>query len=170
MAKVDFPEGSSPFFNPIAYSQVKKEEKKVKGHGKVPAFSKLLETAEADEAPETAQTALDHVSPSEEVLKALLDDIHQAGEALSAKPIMDTIKRYKEAVRAFLHYVVENGYTAEERMSGFNILKRKKFTLVQVVDRKLEQLAAGILSGQRTQLDILARVEEINGLLVDLTR
>jgi uncharacterized protein YaaR (DUF327 family) len=36
------------------------------------------------------------------------------------------------------------------------------------VDRKLEQLAAGILAGQHSQMDILARVEEINGLLVDL--
>lgn len=168
MAKVDFPEGTSPFFNPAAYAGVKRDDKKIKEKGKTPAFSKLLEGAESHEAAEAA--GLQHLPASEEALRALLDDIHQAGEALSAKPIMDTIKRYKEAVRAFLHYVVENGYTAEERVSGFNILKRKKFTLIQVVDRKLEQLAAGILSGQKSQLEILARVEEINGLLVDLTR
>jgi len=42
--------------------------------------------------------------------------------------------------------------------------------LIQVVDHKLEQLAAGILAGQRSRLEILARVEEINGLLVDLIR
>ncbi len=168
MAKVDFPEGTSPFFNPAAYAGIKRDDKKIKEKGKTPAFSKILEGAESEEAAETE--SLQHLPASEEALRALLDDIHQAGEALSAKPVMDTIKRYKEAVRAFLHYVVENGYTAEERVSGFNILKRKKFTLIQVVDRKLEQLAAGILSGQRSQLEILARVEEINGLLIDLTR
>jgi uncharacterized protein YaaR (DUF327 family) len=170
MAKVDFPEGASPFFNPAAYAGIKRDDKKIKEKGKTPAFSKILEGAESEEAAEAEAAGLRHLPASEEALRALLDGIHQAGEALSAKPVMDTIKSYKEAVRAFLHYVVENGYTAEERVSGFNILKRKKFTLIQVVDRKLEQLAAGILSGQRSQLEILARVEEINGLLIDLTR
>jgi uncharacterized protein YaaR (DUF327 family) len=39
-----------------------------------------------------------------------------------------------------------------------------------VVDRKLEQLAAGILSGQIGQLKLLAGIEEITGILVDLLR
>lgn len=168
MAKVDFPEGSSPFFNPLAYSGAKREDKKIKEKPKALPFSRLLETAESDAASETEEAL--SLEPSEETLKALLDDVHQVGEELQAKPFPENIKRYKQAVRSFLHYIVENGYTAQERMSGTNILKRKKFTLLQVVDRKLEQLAAGILAGQRSRLEILARVEEINGLLVDLTR
>jgi uncharacterized protein YaaR (DUF327 family) len=37
-----------------------------------------------------------------------------------------------------------------------------------VVDRKLEEMAARLLSDQLSQLELLARLEEINGLLVDL--
>ncbi|MDR0450835.1 MAG: YaaR family protein [Treponema sp.] len=40
--------------------------------------------------------------------------------------------------------------------------------MVQVVDRKLEEMAARLLSDQLSQLELLARLEEINGLLVDL--
>ncbi len=167
MAKVDFPDGSSPFFNPVAYSGVKRDEKKVKEKSRTAPFARLLDSAAA----ETAEAeGVGHVEPSDEALQALLDEVHQVGEELQAKPFPENIRRYKSAVRSFLHYIVENGYTAQERMSGTNILKRKKFTLLQVVDRKLEQLAAGILAGQRSRLEILARVEEINGLLVDLTR
>jgi len=170
MAKVDFPEGSSPFFNPLVHAGVKRDEKKVKDSRKTP-FSKLLDGAAAEAERESAPAeGLEHLEPSEEALRALLDDVHQVGEELQAKPFPDNIRRYKTAVRAFLHYIVENGYTAEERVSGTNILKRKKFTLIQVVDRKLEQLAAGILAGQKSRLEILARLDEINGLLVDLTR
>ena len=176
MAKVDFPEGSNPFgpnpfFTPAAYAGVKRDDKKIKEKPKASPFSKLLDTAatEADREAEAAE-ALSAVPPSEEALRSLLDEIHEAGEELQTKPVPDNIVRYKAAVRSFLHYIVENGYTAEERMSGTNILKRKKFTLIQVVDHKLEQLAAGILAGQRSRLEILARVEEINGLLVDLIR
>ena len=56
----------------------------------------------------------------------------------------------------------------EETTSGANIMKRKRFTLVKVVDEKLDSLAASVLAAQREQLTILAQIDEINGLLVDL--
>ncbi|MFA6505976.1 MAG: YaaR family protein [Treponemataceae bacterium] len=171
MAKVDFPDGPSPFFTPAAYSGVKRDDKKLKERSKVSPFSHLLDSATTEAEQEAQAAEIAHsFPPSEEALRVLLDDLHEIGEELQAKPFPDNIKRYKSAVRNFLHYIVENGYTAEERTSGTNILKRKKFTLIQVVDRKLEQLAAGILAGQRSRLEILARVDEINGLLVDLIR
>ena len=56
----------------------------------------------------------------------------------------------------------------EEKISGVNILRRKKFTLVKVIDKKLESLAAEVLKNQRDQIGILSAIEEINGLLVNL--
>jgi len=173
MAKVDFPDGATPFFNPAAYTNVQTENRKtregksLKGSKAVP-FSSFLDNASVDENGEIA--AFPDLPVSEETLRTLLDDVHAAGEDLKNKPLAAQIKRYKMAVRNFLHYVVENGYTVEERTSGVNILKRKKFTLVQVVDKKLEQLAAGIMAGQSSQLEILARLDEIAGLLVNLLR
>ena len=170
MPKVDFPEGSSPFFNPAAYTLAQADARKAKEKGAVKRvpFKALIDGVQGEEAAEAA--AAKEYEPSEEALRTLMDRVHENGEELKGSPSMETIMKYKAAVRDFLHYVVENGYTVEERTSGNNILKRKKFTLIQVVDRKLEQLAAGILAGQRSQLDILARVDEIAGLLVDLTR
>ncbi len=175
MAKVDFPEGNAPFFTPSAYANagasVKRDGRKVKGRSKTSSFSTVLEglgTESAQQDP--ALAGLDPNASAEENLRLLLDEVHTSGEGIKARASPDAIKRYKAAVRSFLHYIVENGYTVEEHVSGANILKRKKFTLIQVVDRKLEQLAAGILAGQQSQLDILARVDEINGLLVDLMR
>jgi hypothetical protein len=66
--------------------------------------------------------------------------------------------------------VVERGLIVEENVSGRNVLNRKKFALIKVIDEKLERLALGILQTQKDQFDILARVDEINGLLVDLLR
>lgn len=166
MAKVDFPDSAGLFFNPALYAH-NAEAKKPGEKGGVrktrPLFSALLEKSGLD-APEVPL----ELPPSEDALKELLDGVHGAGDSLKNRPFSEEIKQYKKAVRDFLHYIVKNGYTVEEQISGANLLKRKKFTLVQVVDRKLEQLAAGILAGQSSQIDILARVEEINGLLVDL--
>jgi uncharacterized protein YaaR (DUF327 family) len=167
MAKVDFPDGAIPFLGPAAYAHARGEAKKAaeksspRGAGK-PRFSAMLEdTLRETEAAEVFPA-------SEEALQGLLDDVHNAGDELKNRPFPEEIKKYKQAVRNFLHHVVENGYALEEHTSGANLLKRQKFTIIQVVDRKLEQLAAGILSGQSMQIEILARIDEISGLLVDL--
>jgi uncharacterized protein YaaR (DUF327 family) len=167
MAKVDFPEGTASFFNPAAYTNARGEAKKARGKPTArgapkPRFTTLLENIrrEAETAPIRAA--------SEETLQGLLDEVHSAGDSLKNRPFPEEIRRYKQAVGDFLHHVVENSYALEEHTSGANLLKRQKFTLVQVVDRKLEQLAAGILSGQVVQLELLTRIDEITGLLVNL--
>jgi uncharacterized protein YaaR (DUF327 family) len=167
MAKVDFPEGAASFFNPAAYTtargELKKSREKAAPRGaQKPRFMSLLENTRRE-------AELEPVLPaSAETLQGLLDDVHRAGEDLKNRPFPEEIIRYKQAVKNFLNHITENSYALEEHTSGANLLKRKKFTLVQVVDRKLEQLAADILSGQTAQLELLARIDEIKGLLVNL--
>ncbi|MDR2185878.1 MAG: YaaR family protein [Treponema sp.] len=161
MAKVDFPEGN--YLNPAAYAQAETGKLKRKAALKRTPFSHLLENAgEAAEA-----EILPDIPPSEEALRELLDEVHSAGDALKLRPFQDEIKLYKRAVRNFMHYVVENGYGTKEETYMFNHKKHIKVQ-VEVIDKKLEQLAAGIMAGQVNQLELLARVDEITGLLVNL--
>jgi uncharacterized protein YaaR (DUF327 family) len=171
MANIEFPDGKTSILNPAVYTNIQAETKKARDRSSVRnakglKFSKVLDSTAAREA--MAAEAPENFPASEEALQGLLDDVHSSGDALRDRPFPDEIIRYKQAVRNFLHYVVENGYTVEEQTSGGNILKRKKYTMVQVVDRKLEQLAAGIMAGQTSQLQLLSRIEEIAGLLVNL--
>jgi uncharacterized protein YaaR (DUF327 family) len=170
MAKIDFPDTISSFFNPIAYTGIKAETKKTKGkvvrENQKSRFSSILEHITGNTTATVA--ALEEFPVSEETIKALLDEVHSTGDDLKTRPLPLEIMRYKQAVKNFLHYVVKNSYSIDKQVSGANLLKRKSFTRIQVVDRKLEQLAAGILAGQTTQLEILARIEEITGLLIDL--
>ena len=98
----------------------------------------------------------------------LLDAVFEAGDQLKRRRDTQTLMRYKEAVQSFLRAVVRSALDVAEQQSGSNILRRKRYALVQVVDAKLEQLAAGMVSSQRDQLDVLARIDEINGLLIDM--
>jgi uncharacterized protein YaaR (DUF327 family) len=168
MANIVFPDGSSPLFNPAAYSEAGVEARKTKaqadgktGKVKKKPFSSLFEAAREAAAPEKLPL-------SEESLNRLLDDVHSSGDALSKRPFPDEIKAYRQAVRNFVNYVVENSFDTEEHSSGTNLLARKKYTLVTVIDKKLEDLAAAIIRGQADQLAILAREDEIRGLLIDL--
>ena len=162
MDKLEIPGGGTPGSAPYA---ARMEARKPGGKGAVKknAFSRLLEEVGEAEGP----PPLEDRPPSEEALQELLDDVHSAGDALRLRPLAEEIRRYKQAVRQFLHYVVANGYSVKTESYLFNHEKRRKVQ-IEVVDRKLEQLAAGILSGQLGQVDILARLDEITGLLVDL--
>lgn len=142
-----------------------KTEKK-KEPARAGAFRSALREAEtADLTP-----AAEGLPFSQAEASVLLDEVHLAGENLKRDPDVERIKAYKAAVRNFMHYVVERSYDVVEKSSGGNILKRKKFTSVVVIDERLERLAAEVLSAQRDKLDILRRLDEIYGLLVDLLR
>lgn len=104
-------------------------------------------------------------------LEMLLDEVHAVGERLKRTPTMTTISEYKDAIRSFVKYVVTHVLNVEdsEGIKSLNPLrKQKKYTLIRVIDRKLEQLAAEIFRSQRDQVEILEAVDEIHGLLVDL--
>jgi uncharacterized protein YaaR (DUF327 family) len=58
----------------------------------------------------------------------------------------------------------------EQQQSGPDVLKRKRYALIRIIDDKLERLAAAMVSNQRNQIELLAKIDEINGLIVDLKR
>ncbi len=169
-------DSASPFFASLT-SQVavqnganRANENRKKDKTGIRRFDRLVKN-ELDEAEKATLASIPaHLVglPPEKILEALLDDVHSKGDLLKEKPLPDNIVSYKNAVRSFVKYIVERTYTVTESTSGGNILKRKKFIQVQIIDQKLEQLAAGILSNQRDQLGLLGKIEEINGLLVDL--
>ncbi|MBN1520716.1 MAG: YaaR family protein [Spirochaetales bacterium] len=156
--------------NPITAASVaamsgKKPERKKEAQ-KAKLFGTALREAErADSTPAAEGQPFSHAEAAE-----LLDAVTVAGELLKRDATTDAIKGYKKAVRDFVHYVVERAYDVDEHVSGRSVLKRKKFTTVTVIDEKLERLAADVLSAQRDKLDILRRLDEIHGLLVDLLR
>ncbi len=165
MASVDFPEGITPF-GP-SYVPRRKEDEKKAGKGKGlfrAALGKAVDEAKGSGAPSSAGSA----DFSQAGLESLLDEVHESGDALKENPSVDLVQAYKKAVRDFVHFVVERSFSVEQKTSGRNILKRNVYFRVSVIDASLEKLAAEILRNQRDNLEILRRVDEINGMLVDL--
>ena len=128
-------------------------------------FSRLVDSA-SEEAEVSAEDFDD--ADRRRSIEELLDAVFSAGEQLKKNGTMEAIKTYRHQVRAFVKFAVAHSIAVEETTSGANIMKRKRFTLVKVIDEKLEALAASVLAAQRDQLAILAQIDEINGLLVDL--
>ena len=175
MDKIDFTAAS--LINPSLQPNLKKTKPKEAQKGGKTIFAKLLDSSTPQAGESSPLGPLREIPPSEEALTSLMDAVHSAGSDLLDRPFSDEILRYKKAVRDFIHYIIENSIEVE-KMDG---LKKKivvrgetRWTPVvhhqiRVIDQKLEELAAAILSGQTTQLQRVSKLDEIKGLLVDLT-
>jgi uncharacterized protein YaaR (DUF327 family) len=162
---VDFPEGINPL-GPSYVPRRKEDEKKAKkGKG---LFKTVLGKAIDEARGSEGSGAIGTTDFSQAALEDLLDEVHETGDRLKENPSVDFVQAYKKAVRDFVHYVVERSFAVEQKTSGRSILKRNAYFRVSVIDESLEKLAAEILRNQRDNLEILRRVDEINGMLVDL--
>jgi uncharacterized protein YaaR (DUF327 family) len=180
MAKIDLPDPAGFFVNPGGHPPVRGETKKIRGKPgrEKTSFSTLVEA----EKSRAELGPLPDLPVSDEAIGQLMDDVRAAGDDLRNRPFPDEILRYKRAVRNFMHYVVENGYQVQESTGIPKFLKpgyqgprgtpesqeRRAYVQVQVIDKKLEDMAAMILTSQASQLELTARLEEITGLLIDL--
>ncbi|MBN2440656.1 MAG: DUF327 family protein [Spirochaetales bacterium] len=128
-------------------------------------FSRLLKPImEKNEA----DFDFDDKEGNKSLLSEFLDEVYRKGEELKDSPTLEHIKEYRWSIKRLLKAITDKMLALEEKVSGVNILKRKRFTLIKIIDTKMESLAAEILRSQHHQINILSKVDEINGLLVDL--
>ena len=179
MDKVDFSKNienslSSGLFN-TAKTEVRKTRDRAGPRGtRRKGFSDILEHSIFEKQ---ELGPVHHVSPSEQAIQILLDEVRSSADSLKRRPLPEELLSYKKAVRDFLNYVVENSYQVEQAQG----IKRKIYIRgekrwdakihhqIKIVDQKLEEMAAGILLKQIKELDLKHKLEEITGLLVDLT-
>ncbi|MFI3258068.1 MAG: YaaR family protein [Spirochaetales bacterium] len=157
--------GINPFFSTMGDIVPKGEKKK---DTKKTSFGKVLERTQEEVLQLNEEYGLPEIEGKsvEETLQYLVDSVYEAGDKLKQAPYTDEFKNYKKVLARCMRFVVKNSYDIEthERRIG---RKRQVFTLVTVVNTKLDELALGILYNQAEQLKILAKIEEINGLLID---
>ena len=147
--------------------QAKKAEKKEKS-----AFASAFEkrNAEANLVSEGLPPELAGMS-EEEAIVFLKDAMDMAGDELKARQDLASMEKYRRKVSQFMKYVAKN---------NFEIISKKRFgrnrkgrpvdpyIQVQVIDQKLNQLASEMLILHGANLNLLAKVEEIQGLIIDL--
>jgi uncharacterized protein YaaR (DUF327 family) len=183
MAKVDSPDPL--YLNPASYADLNAATKKAQNKRQVRKGQKSRFISVFDGARETETAESFREFPvADETVDMLTEEVRAAGDELRKRPFSGEILRYKQAVRNFMHYVVKNAYTVDKDLGLPNYLRpayrgergtpeaqeRRPHIKVQVINKKLEDLAAEILTGQANQLKLTARLEEITGLLIDLLR
>ena len=104
----------------------------------------------------------------QEKLTNLMNDIATQGKLLSEHMDIRDMKRYRGLVKDFLNEVVNRSH----KFSRENFLDRRGrhrvYGMIKLVDEKMDELASALVQDERDHIDILNRVDEIRGLLLDI--
>lgn len=105
---------------------------------------------------------------SQERLTKLLTDIDKQGQILARSRAIRDFYSYKNLVKQFMEEAVKYGIVLDERR-GINRRGRSRlYKIVKEVDAELLTLADELLSDQAPMIDLLARIGEIRGMLINL--
>lgn len=149
-------------------------------------FTDFMKGAKAEEisSPNGLPPEIQTMSIDEAVI-FLRDRVDNAGNALSEELTKENLENFKEAVGQFIKYIVDNNFEVNARkprrmqivsptnfFSNYSLPAHPKDPKVQinVINEKLDNLTRDMLSTQMNNLKILAQVNEIKGLVVDLLR
>ena len=131
-------------------------------------FLGFLTRAETPETPSSGD-AVPAGAASDAALEVLLDQVYASGQDLVSNPSPENVVAYKKAVGRFIRQVIDGSVELTETEGRLRKdLKKPKYAILHIVDEKLEKLGAYVLSNQKDRLEILRKVDELHGLLVDL--
>ena len=167
----------------------KKEDIRKAGNAKKLDFGKLLKGDEVEQPqfvaeglpPEVAAMSIDDAAVY------LADAVSMAGNNLSENLTKENVEQFKTSVQQFIRFVVANNFEVNSKrkmrkgkplivpsrtnfFSNYSLpphVVDPKYQ-IQVINEKLDALTRETLSTQMNNLKILAQVNEIKGLIVDL--
>lgn len=108
----------------------------------------------------------------EEAVVFLKDAADIAADELKEKQSADSFANYRKKVSQFLRYISKNNYEViKHQRKGFSRKNRKPRDPayeIQVINQELDFVARAFLLDHKAPMNLLAKVEEISGMLVDL--
>jgi uncharacterized protein YaaR (DUF327 family) len=108
------------------------------------------------------------LNQSQDRVQSLIKDLEQQGTRLSRSRSIKDLMEYKQTIRNFLNEVVQNGLSVEDHTSHLPNGREKRLKMIKQVDQRLLELSEQVIEKQAPTVDLLQKIGEIKGLLVNL--
>lgn len=104
----------------------------------------------------------------QERIATLMQDIESQGAHLAKHMDIVDMRKYRKTIKEFLNEVVYRSHS----FSRENFLDRRGrhrvYGIIKLIDKNLDELAEALMEEEKDHLKILARIDEIRGLLLDI--
>ena len=103
-----------------------------------------------------------------ERLNLMMEEIVMQGDKIVKRMDVRDMRRYRTLIKDFMNEIVNRSH----KFSRENFLdrrgRRRVYGIIRLVDEKLDELAQALVSEECDKIAILAKVDEIRGLLLDI--
>jgi len=101
-------------------------------------------------------------------LNLLIEDITQHGKRLAKHMDVRDMKKYRQLIKDFMNEIVNRSH----KFSRENFLDRRGrhrvYGMIKLIDENLDALALELIKDEKDQIDILSKIDEIRGILLDI--
>lgn len=137
---------------------------------KMPTLRELSKSTVAKADNNFKFTLLSQIDQSElqEKLTEMVKEITDQGKRISEHMDIRDLKMYRTLISGFMNEIVANSH----KFSRENFLDRRGrhrvYGIIRQVNDKLDELAQELLRSEKNQVEILRRIGEIEGLVLDI--
>ncbi|MER1959111.1 MAG: YaaR family protein [Solibacillus sp.] len=103
-----------------------------------------------------------------EQLTRLLGDISAAGDRVARSRNLRELARFKMLVKRFLQEAVDYGLEMKQSHTWNRFGEGRRLKIVETIDEHLVELAEDLLNEEKESIELLAKIGEIKGLLINL--
>lgn len=133
-----------------------------------------LSTTEADRRPVQQKNFTDVFQQQSEQktideLNRQIKDIQQQGDRLSKSMTVRELAIYRNMIKRFLEETARRGVILKETKGWDRRGRGKRYKLLDEIDATLLNMADDLLDSEQGRIDLLGRVGEIRGLLINLS-
>lgn len=101
-------------------------------------------------------------------LSLMMEEITQQGYRLGKRRDIRDMKQYRKLIQEFMNEIVSHTH----EFSRENFLDKKGrhrvYGIIKQVNQALDELAEELLAEEKNNLEILSKIDEIRGLLLDI--
>ena len=137
--------------------------------GRVPERSHDVRNSRTEDIQVFRRTLTDM---SKEIYANRLQDMKKAideqGELLAERVDVKDLEKYRRLIREFLDEIVSNGYTFSREDAYASRGRHRYIATVKIVDQKLDELGKEVMKEQADKIEVLNKIGDIRGLLMDL--
>lgn len=102
-------------------------------------------------------------------LSTLMKDIEEQGAKIAKHMDIKDMKKYRSSIKEFMNEIVSRSH----EFSRENFLDRRGrhrvYGIVRKVDKNLDDLAQELMKDEKDNLAILGKIDDIRGLLLDIS-
>ncbi|MCM3130741.1 MULTISPECIES: YaaR family protein [unclassified Paenibacillus] len=106
---------------------------------------------------------------SQAELSRRLNEIQLQGDRLARSMTIRELKAYKQLVKRFLDDTVRRGIAAKQTKGWDRRGRGKKYLLLDEVDAALVAMAEELLQSEQGKIELLQKIGEIRGMLINLS-